>query len=306
VFVSNREIAHGTGDIVRMSVTGAGTPRLVQHEETSWQARPDVSPDGTRIVYSSYLGRQWQQLWLLPLDGGYPFPLTYGEYDNTNPVWSPDGRTIAFISNRAGNTALWLVDAFSAEERQLRAVERRYLRPRRELTLEIVDEHGNTMPARISVTDSRQRAYALDDAWMHADDLLVRGRQTFETRYFHARGRSRVSVPLDRLTITVSHGPAYEIAHLDEDARSPGWSGTRSVTLKRLPAFEGSVDWWSGDLHVHMNYGGLYRNTPSRLADQGRAEDLNLIYNLVVNKEQRFPTSRRFARIRIRHRAIGC
>ena len=89
------------------------TPRLVQHEETSWHARPDVSPDGTRIVYSSYLGRQWQQLWLLPVDGGYPFPLTYGEYDNTNPVWSPDGRTIAFISNRAGNTALWLIDALS-------------------------------------------------------------------------------------------------------------------------------------------------------------------------------------------------
>jgi hypothetical protein len=38
-----------------------------------------------------------------------------------------------------------------------------------------------------------------------------------------------------------------------------------------------------------MNYGGLYRNTPSRLADQGNAEDLNLIYNLVVNREQRFP-----------------
>jgi hypothetical protein len=62
-----------------------GERRVLQHEETSWHARPDVSPDGTRIVYSSYLGRQWQQLWLLPIDGGYPFPLTYGDYDNTNP-----------------------------------------------------------------------------------------------------------------------------------------------------------------------------------------------------------------------------
>jgi hypothetical protein len=38
-----------------------------------------------------------------------------------------------------------------------------------------------------------------------------------------------------------------------------------------------------------MNYGGLYRNTPNRLAQQGRAEDLNVIQNLIVNKEQRFP-----------------
>src|SRR6185503_20424273 len=62
VFVSNREIAHGSGDIVRAAADGSGEARVLQHEETSWHARPDVSPDGTRIVYSSYLGRQWQQL----------------------------------------------------------------------------------------------------------------------------------------------------------------------------------------------------------------------------------------------------
>jgi Tol biopolymer transport system component len=290
LFVSNRGIAHGTGDIVRMAATaGAELPQLVHHEETSWHVRPDVSPDNRRIVYSSYLGGQWQQLWLLSLDGDYPFPLTYGDYDNTNPVWSPDGRTIAFISNRSGNTSLWAIDATSGEQREIRVAERRYLRPRRELSLRIVDEDGRTIPARISVTDSQHRAYAPDDAWIHADDLLVRERQTIETRYFHSRGDSRLSVPLDRLRIAVSHGPAYEIAHLEEDARVDRWPGTRTVTLARLSAPAGSGAWWSGDLHVHMNYGGLYRNTPQHLAEQGQAEDLNVIANLVVNKEQRFP-----------------
>jgi hypothetical protein len=47
--------------------------------------------------------------------------------------------------------------------------------------------------------------------------------------------------------------------------------------------------WHSADLHVHMNYGGAYRNTPRRLASQARAEDLDLIENLIVNKEGRFP-----------------
>jgi TolB protein len=289
LFVSNREIAHGTGDIVSMPADGAGATRVLQHEETSWHARPDVSPDGRRFVYSSYLGRQWQQLWLLPVEGGSPFPLTYGDYDNTGPRWSPDGRTIAFISNRAGNTALWLIDAVSGEQRPLEISERRYLRPHRELTLDVVDESGRSLPARISVTDSRQRPYAPDDTWMHADDMLVPERQAFETRYFHSPGRSRLSVPLDRLTISVSHGPAYEVAHLDDDPRRAGWTGERRVTLARLAAPAGVPPLWSGDLHVHMNYAGQYRNTPAHLAEQARAEDLNLVYNLIVNKEQRFP-----------------
>jgi TolB protein len=289
IFLSNREIAHGTGDIVRMAIDGSGGPRLVQHEETSWHARPDASPDGSRIVYSSYLGRQWQQLWLLPVSGGYPFPLTYGDYDNTSPRWSPDGRTIAFISNRSGNTALWLVNAFSGEQRPVQVRERRYRRPHRDFTLRVIDDAGHRLAARVSITDAQSRFYAPEDAWIHADDLIVPERQAVETRYFHMTGESRIALPLDDFAITVSHGPEYEVAHVEEHAGASDWSGTRTVTLKRLPMPPGAGTWWSGDLHVHMNYGGLYRNTSAHLAEQARAEDLNLVYNLIVNKEQRFP-----------------
>jgi hypothetical protein len=38
-----------------------------------------------------------------------------------------------------------------------------------------------------------------------------------------------------------------------------------------------------------MNYGGVYRNTPPNLVVQEAAENLFLIENLVVNKEQRIP-----------------
>ena len=59
----------------------------------------------------------------------------------------------------------------------------------------------------------------------------------------------------------------------------------QSVSLDAVP----SRDWVSGDVHVHMNYGGVYRNTPSHLIAQAAAEDLGVVENLVVNKEQRFP-----------------
>src|SRR6185369_9336896 len=54
-----------------------------------------------------------------------------------------------------------------------------------------------------------------------------------------------------------------------------------------LPASFGQFR--SADLHVHMNYGGHYRATPATLANQARAEDLDVVYNLIVNKEERVP-----------------
>ncbi|HKC41388.1 MAG TPA: CehA/McbA family metallohydrolase, partial [Gemmatimonadales bacterium] len=60
------------------------------------------------------------------------------------------------------------------------------------------------------------------------------------------------------------------------------------VVLDRLADMP-ARGWWSGDLHVHMNYGGAYRNTPRHLAFQARAEDLHVVENLIVNKEQRIP-----------------
>jgi TolB protein len=47
--------------------------------------------------------------------------------------------------------------------------------------------------------------------------------------------------------------------------------------------------WVSGDVHVHMNYGGTYRNAPAHLMEQAAAEDVGIVEDLVVNKEQRIP-----------------
>src|SRR6266850_5174696 len=38
-----------------------------------------------------------------------------------------------------------------------------------------------------------------------------------------------------------------------------------------------------------LNYGGMYRSAPAHLVIQARAEGLNIIESLIVNKEQRFP-----------------
>src|SRR6185369_11724863 len=105
IFISNHGHIHGTGGIWRATVPASGmidtnsNAKEIHYEETNWKARPEFSPDGKRIVYASYLGRQWHQLWLMPSNGGDVFPLTYGDYDNINPRWSLDGSRIAMVSN---------------------------------------------------------------------------------------------------------------------------------------------------------------------------------------------------------------
>ena len=47
--------------------------REIHYEETTWKARPDFSPDGKRIVYASYLGQQWHQLWVMPSEAAMRF-----------------------------------------------------------------------------------------------------------------------------------------------------------------------------------------------------------------------------------------
>src|SRR5213076_1042693 len=94
IIVSNREHIHGTGGFWRMNATPGAPLRELRYEETAWKARPDWAPDGRRVVYSSYLGRQWHQLWLMTSEGGDVFPLTYGEFDATSPRWSRDAKHI--------------------------------------------------------------------------------------------------------------------------------------------------------------------------------------------------------------------
>ena len=110
---------YGTGSLYRRPCRDGGAPALVRAEETTWRARPDWSRDGKRIVYASYLGRQWHQLWITTAAGGDPFPLTYGDYDATAPRWSPDGMRIAYIANESGNTEIRIMDVPGGAQRRL-------------------------------------------------------------------------------------------------------------------------------------------------------------------------------------------
>jgi hypothetical protein len=155
------------------------------------------------------------------------------------------------------------------------------------LALTLTDESGATVPARVSVTAADGRGYAPDDAWRHADEAFVRGEQPFEYSYFHSGGRSTLTVPAGRVRVEVWKGPEYAVLTREIDAAADRDTPV-PLPLVRLADLRAEGR-WGGDLHVHMNYGGAYRNSPAHLALQGQAEGLHVLENLVVNKEQRIP-----------------
>ena len=289
LFISNRGHIYGSGGFWRMEARPGAEAREIHYEETTWKARPDVSPDGARVVFGSYTGRQWHQLWWMPATGENPLALTYGDYDNINPRWSPDGRRIAFISNRDGNVQLWTVEVPGGDERPVVPHELHYRRPTGELRIAVLGADSKPVSARVSVTGPDGRAYAPANAWMHADDGYDRKERPFEAHYFHTAGESTLVIPAGKFTVEVMRGFENTVGRRQGEMPAGGRSSV-SVKLEQLPLPEDSKGRWvGGDLHVHMNYGGAYRNTPENLAAQARAENLNVVHNLIVNKEERVP-----------------
>src|SRR6516164_5141376 len=113
-FAGFSSMKHLSRFLVFLVVTCLFAAVSAAQEPIRFARMPDISPDVKQVAFS-YLG----DIWIVETIGGVARPVTMHEAHDTYPVFSPDGRFIAFSSNRRGSYDVFVVAAQGGKPRRL-------------------------------------------------------------------------------------------------------------------------------------------------------------------------------------------
>jgi TolB protein len=112
-FVSDRS---GHKEIWAMDYDGSNQHQLTH--QASISLSPRISPDGSRLAFSSMTKAGWEILmYSMDLNRLVSFPRFGGA--NLSPSWSPDGTRIAFSSSKSGHSEIYVCDSSGANSRAM-------------------------------------------------------------------------------------------------------------------------------------------------------------------------------------------
>jgi Tol biopolymer transport system component len=97
--------------IATIPAAGGDPPRLIKSLGWDWPERIGLSPDGRSIVYDAEASNapRHRNILLLATSGGNQIPLVQHASWNSSPLWTPDGKSVVFLSDREGTLGLWRV-----------------------------------------------------------------------------------------------------------------------------------------------------------------------------------------------------
>jgi dipeptidyl aminopeptidase/acylaminoacyl peptidase len=113
--------------ILLHSLSTAGEKRLITVADLYGYGQVEdiqVSPDGAHLAFMVTFhdlqsGLPNNDIWIIPTKGGEPRRMTHTDGEDHNPRWSPDGKQIAFISDREGGEQVWLLPVDGGEAKRL-------------------------------------------------------------------------------------------------------------------------------------------------------------------------------------------
>jgi dipeptidyl aminopeptidase/acylaminoacyl peptidase len=224
---------------------------------------PQISPDGATSAFvvetiHPETNEVRQRIWLVDALGrAEPRPFTAGEKQDTQPRWSPNGLTLAFVSNRSGSKQLCLIDLRGGEPRQLTKHPTDVLDP-------AWSPDGKQLAFVANGAPDRREAMVLDETDDRKRIVWVREyRHRGDGRGYYGTLRRHVWL------VDVATGATTQLTDGGADDGSPAWSPVGS-TIAFVSDRSAERDWhWGGEaIHlVDVATGRVRRLTP----ENGRA-----------------------------------
>lgn len=213
-----------SGDLADFTTAGVSLTQHTFSEEGS-DFDVDVDPTGKWLLFASTRHNQYPDLYLQAVDGVAVTQLTSGPASDVHPTFSPDGRRIAFASDRAGGWDIWTMNVDGGPPVQVTHDPGHEVHPSwspdaRHLVYCNQQQNGPwELWVADAVTDAAKRfiGYGMFPEWSPAGDLIL-----------FQRARERGSRWFGIWTLTLIHGePRYptELASSSAEAMIlPTWS----------------------------------------------------------------------------------
>jgi dipeptidyl aminopeptidase/acylaminoacyl peptidase len=180
-----------------------------------------LSPSATEIAFTVTTidkanNREISNLWIIPSAGGAAKQITDGAFSDSQPRWSPDGKYIAFASNRGGHPGLWAVDIKTGESQSIAPW------PHRDFYISKPSEMMAWSP------DSKTIAFAAAEP--ESSPQIVDPRVITRAQYKSRQGFSD-DLHTQIYVVSIADHKVRQLTHGNYDAHSLSWSSRGEIAF---------------------------------------------------------------------------